>query len=439
MTKIADNRSYGKGAFQGKTSLTSVTLPSTLTYIGDYAFAATKITTLTIPSSVTEIGNGAFGGTPLTSVTIPNSVTTIGDSAFGSCTSLTSVSLGSGVQILGDYPPFEGCTSLTAYSVSSSNAYFSVSDGVLFNKDKTTLVSYPEGKTGTSYSVPNTVSEIGPYAFFKNTKLTRIILPTSLRYVRYDAFTQAHIPSITIPEGTLSLGIGVFSSEYIQSISIPSTLTTWEMTTMSGLPDNPLRSCTTLSNITVASNNQYFSSIDGVLYNKSHTILYSYPTLKTSPTYFSIPDTVTTIANYACTNNRYITKIFIGNGITAIGAHAFASCYRCTAIVFKGWNQPTMGSYSLSLAASSALTAEATVFSPDNWAQDAITAEIKGNAWTTLNYRNATPAVYIKSNGSWVRKGRGYLKINDVWVEDGTYFFKVDDEWQVLTYEIFGV
>ena len=168
-------------------------------------------------------------------------------------------------------------------------------------------------------------------------------------------------------------------------------------------------------------------------------MLYCYPQRKTSPSYFSIPDTVSIIADNACQGNYSITKIFIGNGITTIGSDAFEGCYHCTAIVFKGWNQPTMERSSFSLAASSAQIAEATVFSPDNWAKDAITAEIKGNDWTTLNYRNAIPAVYIKSNGAWVRKGRGYLKIDGAWVEDGTYFFKVDDEWQVLTYEIFGV
>ena len=128
------------GAFGGCTSLTSVTIPNSVTSIGDYAFSGTSLTSVTIPNSVTSIGDYAFSGTSLTSVTIPNSVTNIGVRAF------------------------EGCTSLTSITVDTRNSVYSDLDGVLFNQSLTTLVEYPGGIAG-SYTIPNSVTSIGDYAF----------------------------------------------------------------------------------------------------------------------------------------------------------------------------------------------------------------------------------------------------------------------------------
>jgi hypothetical protein len=83
--------SIGNRAFYNCSSLTSITIPNSVTSIGDYAFAYCSLTSVTIPNSVTSIGNNAFAYCSLTSVTIPNSVTSIGDYAFRSCSSLTSI------------------------------------------------------------------------------------------------------------------------------------------------------------------------------------------------------------------------------------------------------------------------------------------------------------------------------------------------------------
>ena len=104
----------GTCAFSDCTSLTSITIPNSVTSIGDEAFYdCTSLTSVTIPNSVTSIGDDAFSGcTSLTSVTIPNSVTSIGDWAFAGCTSLTSVTIPNSVTSIGDYA-FYCCTSLT--------------------------------------------------------------------------------------------------------------------------------------------------------------------------------------------------------------------------------------------------------------------------------------------------------------------------------------
>ena len=105
--------SISYGAFRESPSLTSVTIPSTVTYIGERAFEGTSLTSVTIPSGVTSIGEGTFIFSGLTSVVIPSGVTTIGDEAFGGCTNLTDVTIPSSVTNI-EGSAFLGCTSLTS-------------------------------------------------------------------------------------------------------------------------------------------------------------------------------------------------------------------------------------------------------------------------------------------------------------------------------------
>ncbi|MDY5736746.1 MAG: leucine-rich repeat protein, partial [Candidatus Onthomorpha sp.] len=106
--------SIGEFAFSYCSSLTSVTIPNSVTSIGNTAFYCSGLTSITIPNSVTSIGNNAFlGCSGLTSITIPNSVTSIGEWAFAQCSSLTSVTIGNSVTSIGDYA-FYYCNSLTS-------------------------------------------------------------------------------------------------------------------------------------------------------------------------------------------------------------------------------------------------------------------------------------------------------------------------------------
>ena len=164
----------GTGAFRDCTSLTSITIPNSVTTIEQSAFyGCTDLASITIPNSVTTIGTGAFQGcTSLTSVTIGNSVTTIVGYAFRDCTSLTSVTIGNSVTTIEQYA-FSGCTSLKEVVVSEGNTQCSSIDGVLFNKNKNTLIFYPNAKPA-SYTIPNSVTTIVAGAFQGCTSLTEI-------------------------------------------------------------------------------------------------------------------------------------------------------------------------------------------------------------------------------------------------------------------------
>ena len=109
------------GTFYSCRSLTSITLPDSLTSIGDYAFAScTSLTSINLPDSLTSIGNGAFSRcTSLTSITLPEGLTSIGDFAFFSCTSLTSINLPDSLTSIG-IQAFYSCTSLTSINLPDS-------------------------------------------------------------------------------------------------------------------------------------------------------------------------------------------------------------------------------------------------------------------------------------------------------------------------------
>lgn len=157
--------SIGDEAFYWCDSLASIVIPDSVTYIGDSAFNhCDALSSITIPDSVTCIKEGAFRYSGLTSVTIPESVTYIGDEAFMS-------------------------EALTSITVDENNLYYSSDEhGVLFNKNKTTLMQYPAGKTKTNYVIPDGITSIGAYAFASCCGLANITIPTSVKNISDRAF-----------------------------------------------------------------------------------------------------------------------------------------------------------------------------------------------------------------------------------------------------------
>ena len=164
--KIEDYRSdIDQPWYSNRSDITSVVIEPGVTSIGSLAFyKCSNLTSITIPSGLTSIGEMAFFNcSALTSVTIPNGVISIGNFAFGSCTGLKSITIPSSVTSI-ENNIFQDCTGLTNITVDSSNPSFCSESGVLFNKDKTTLIYCPRRKTG-SYAIPDGVTAIGDYAF----------------------------------------------------------------------------------------------------------------------------------------------------------------------------------------------------------------------------------------------------------------------------------
>ena len=204
--------SIGGYAFCECSSLTSIEIPSSLTIIRDNTFHNCRsLTNITIPEGVTSIGEYAFKGcSSLTSIEIPSSVTSIGSWAFNSCQSLTNIKIPERVMSIG-HGAFYECRSLTGINVEENNQNYCSEDGVLFNKDKTKIIRYPEGKHGSQYVIPNSVTSIGDYAFWMCSSLTSIEVPSSVTSIESGAFREcSRLTSIEIPSSVTSIGSQAF-------------------------------------------------------------------------------------------------------------------------------------------------------------------------------------------------------------------------------------
>ena len=129
---------------------------------------------------VVSIGDSSFYQSFEKFLILPESVETINDSAFYRCYYLEEISLGSNIVYMGNNPFFR-CSSLKTINVSPENRYFLSLDGVLYNKDQTVLLVYPEGKEDSDYVIPDSVTEIDGMAFGYHTKLKNIYIPATVQ------------------------------------------------------------------------------------------------------------------------------------------------------------------------------------------------------------------------------------------------------------------
>ena len=347
---IGEGVNLSNSMFMMDQQLETVTLPQSLEVVPSGAFqSCSKLTTCNLGPNVKEIQANAFSGcSKLTGVTLPDSLEIIGNSAFQNCSSIENLTLGPNVKSLGA-SPFKGTNlqlfmvpatvtelpistkcfldDLEAVVIAKDNPAFTVENGVLYNKDKSTLLYYPRNMT-TVDGTFTTSANIGPYAFYK-TMLTKIVITDGAKTIGDGAFNSSpNLKELVIADSVTSIGAGAFgSASKLAKINIPAGIT--------DLPEGFFKGCTSLREMTVPAtittiNKQLFLRCSGLetvtilgdVTSIGNSAFQSCTSLKT----VNLPATVTTIGEMAFMRCSSLETINLPDSVTVIEPKAFQSC-----------------------------------------------------------------------------------------------------------------
>ena len=274
--------SIGKLAFENSINLTNITIPTSVTLIEQGAFSySTKLTNIGLPANVDSLGEGVFSGcTSLSSISLPNNLKTISNLQFKGCTSLQTVIIPEGITKFG-YNVFEGCTSLTYVSLPSTLT-------------KTGTSTFKGCSSLESITLPPHLSAIEDWTFIDCSSLVSITIPSEATYIRSEAFSGCN--SLT-------------------SVSLPASINDIRFDAFAG--------CRGM--ISVAQSNPYYSSTNGILFNKSKTLLVHYPSMKKDTSYV-VPSTVTRLEYSAFDNCSNLKTITIPSNVLYFNGNEFLNC-----------------------------------------------------------------------------------------------------------------
>lgn len=343
-------------AFYRCCTISQVIFPDSVKRVGEKAFYGCKsLQALTLPSDLETIGDSAFYGCSLSGeLLFPPTLREIGEGAFELCTGLTSVKIPASVSKIG-HAAFASCTGLKKIFVSDRNKKYLSDEGILFDDETDVLLCYPAGKTDESYAVPGWVKTIGECAFYGNGYLKSITLPSSVVNVMPNAFlscpelerikvsfrnkqfvsdkgvlftkdrsTLIYYPAskddavYAIPEGTRRTADNSFT--YVKKLIEVILPTSFEE-----LGTAAFFACNMLERIKVSVGNETFSDDDGILFDKSGTVLVRYPTAR-SKSYYEIPGRVREIGKIGFAGATKLTSIIVPESVKIVREHAFDNC-----------------------------------------------------------------------------------------------------------------
>ena len=207
--------SVGQACFKGCSNLKSITFPPSVTNVGHEAFVGcTALTNVVFQSKVKTIDSRAFYGcSALTTFTLPTSLVTIGDHAFDGCSSVKGFKIPDNVSSIGE-GAFANCSSNTKLDVSSVNKYYvhNTARTIILDKPtKTQLIAYSCGLSATSFTIPETVMEIMPYAFAGTVNLASVTL-NNVETIGHDAFANCgKLYTLVMPEKVANIGENAFA------------------------------------------------------------------------------------------------------------------------------------------------------------------------------------------------------------------------------------
>ena len=421
ITLAIGTQSIGAGAFLGCKGITSVVLPNTVTYIGEYAFYGLSIEKVTfggkgfssvtigdnafadckqlaevvfeVGSQISVIGERAFSGcTALGGFTISASVTEIRNNAFENCTSLQSVTFEGGKKALEfgsnvfynctklstvEIPSnvskipgiFSGCASLTEVKVDTNNPFFISVNGVVFNKDKTEIVYYPQGRGG-EYTIPDTVTTIAAGVFNGNTSLSLLVIPNTVSYIGEEAFKGTKIGEIrfegdtyadeliiaksafqkayfegydfVLPAHTKAIGEYAFAEIFYQDVVLNEGLETigdyafYYPSNQNGSVLEIPASVTTIGKYCFSGASEDYSYI---VAHRFAAVAFTTENAK-----------LTTVGDYAFYKNTRLASLVLPDSVKTIGNYAFYECQNLKSVTLPA-NLETVGAYAFAASA----------------------------------------------------------------------------------------
>lgn len=301
---------------------------SKLTTIGNGAFYDTTVTSLTIPASVTLVEANAFASSDISSITFESiadapAQLVIQSGAFDECDELTSITLPSTLLTLED-GVFTGnsYSTLANITVEEGCANYASEGGVLYNGDFTELLFCPPAKTEVVVATETEIIAANAFAYSKATSVT-FETGSKLTEIGDRAFAFSSLTSIIIPDSVTTLGNNVFEYSSVEEITLPASLESFN--------SNIIYGCENITSISI-NNGVNFAIDKGSVYNSDMTVLY-YHIPDAETTEYVVPEGVKEIGDNAFYNDSYITKITLPASLTRIGNWALRNT-ALTSVVF---------------------------------------------------------------------------------------------------------
>lgn len=310
-------------AFQYKENIKKIIMPDSVKKIGASAFKfCFDLEEVVFSKNLERIEEDAFAFCKnLKTFTLPDTLKYIGDNAFSQCL-FSEIYLPSSVQ-LGENL-FLFCDKLKNIKVSENNPNYADIDGVLFDKEKTILLSYPSGKKEKSYQVLHSVQKLGMNSFFA-ARVEEVILPENLTEIGKFAFSLSSVSEIKLPHKFKKIESGAFFSCWdLKKIDIPENVSEIGEEAFNRSP---------LSEIHISENNLYYLSEDNILFNKEKTKLIYYSPLKEEKSY-QIPDGVELVGEAFCQCN-HLEEIIFPDSVSELKGAVFTDCKELKRIIIS--------------------------------------------------------------------------------------------------------